>query len=81
LSTVFTPDDLLAYVRGVPELDAFARFLAASKARSNFSMWTTFTQLCGGYYLAHVGPVLIEPELINKASFKLWEYYLRVVAG
>ena len=50
MSRVFTPDDFVAYVTGMPELDAFARFLAGSKSRSNFTMWTTFTQLCGGYY-------------------------------
>ena len=32
MSRVFTPDDFVAYVTRVPELDAFARFLAASKS-------------------------------------------------
>jgi hypothetical protein len=70
---------LVTYVVRLPELDAFARFLASGNSRSNFSMWTTFTQLCGAHHVAHVGPVVVEPELIHQASLTLREHYFREV--
>ena len=72
-----TPAEFVAHVTRVPELDALARLLAKSDARSNFEMWTTFTQLCMGYCKTNAHHVVPEAALMSQVAFRLREHYFQ----